>query len=54
MATYSAYLWSRAGFGPMNPLVLVRLVTAALVLITLGVEIVLASFFLSILGLARK
>ena len=54
VATYSAYLWSRAGFGPMNPLVLVRLVTAALVLITLGVEIVLASFFLSILGLARK
>jgi glycosyltransferase involved in cell wall biosynthesis len=54
VATYSAYLWSRAGFGPMNPLVLVRLVTAALVLIILGVEIVLSSFFLSILGLARK
>ncbi|HXW93575.1 MAG TPA: glycosyltransferase [Terriglobales bacterium] len=54
VATYSAYIWSRSGFGPMNPFVLVRLVAAALVLITLGVEIILSSFFLSILGLARK
>jgi glycosyltransferase involved in cell wall biosynthesis len=54
VATYSAYIWSRSGFGPMNPFVLVRLVAAALVLITLGVEIVLSSFFLSILSLARK
>ncbi len=54
VATYSAYIWSRSGFGPMNPFVLVRVVAAALVLITLGVEIILSSFFLSILGLARK
>jgi len=54
VATYSAYIWSRSGFGPMNPFILVRLVAAALVLITLGVEIVLSSFFLSILALARK
>ena len=54
VATYSAYIWSRSGFGPMNPFVLVRLVAAALVLITLGVEIVLSSFFLSILALGRK
>jgi glycosyltransferase involved in cell wall biosynthesis len=54
VAGYSAYIWSRSGFGPMNPFVLVRWVAAALVLITLGVEIVLSSFFLSILGLARK
>ena len=54
VASYSAYIWSRSGFGPMNPFVLVRLVAAALVLITLGFEIVLSSFFLSILSLARK
>jgi hypothetical protein len=54
VATYSAYIWSQSGFGPMNPFVLVRLVAAALVLITLGFEIVLSSFFLSILALARK
>lgn len=54
VASYSAYLWSRSGYGPMNPFVLVRLVAAALLSITLGVEIIFSSFFLSILGLARK
>jgi glycosyltransferase involved in cell wall biosynthesis len=54
IAGYSAYTWSRSGFGPMNPFVLVRLVAAAIVSVTLGVEIIFSSFFLSILGLARK
>ena len=54
IASYSAYVWGSSGFGPMNPFVLVRLVAAALVSITLGVEIVFSSFFLSILSLARK
>ena len=38
----------------MNPVVLVRLVAAVIVSLTLGVEIVFASFFLSILGVGRK
>jgi hypothetical protein len=38
----------------MNPFVLVRLVAAALVSITLGVEIIFSSFLLSILSLARR
>ncbi len=54
VACYSLLLWNRTGFGPMDPVVLVRLVAAAMVTITLGVEIILSSFFLSILGLARK
>jgi len=54
IASYSAYIWRRSGFGPMNPFVLVRLVAAALVSIILGVEIIFSSFFLSILSLARK
>jgi glycosyltransferase involved in cell wall biosynthesis len=54
IAVYSFYLWNRAGFGPMNPVVLVRLVAAVIVSVTVGVEIVLSSFFLSILGIARK
>ena len=54
IAGYSLFLWNRAGFGAMNPVVLVRLVAAVMVSITLGVETILASFFLSILGLARK
>jgi len=51
---HSTYTWSHSGFGPMNPSILVRQVAAALVSITLGVQIILSSFFLSILGLARK
>jgi glycosyltransferase involved in cell wall biosynthesis len=54
IAGYSLFLWNRAGYGPMNPVVLVRLVATVIVSITLGVETILASFFLSILGLARK
>jgi len=54
IACYSAYLWNRSGLGPMNPFMLVRLVAAALLSITLGVQIILSTFFLSILGLARK
>jgi len=54
IAAYSLYLWNRAGFGPMNPVVLVRLVAAVIVSVTLGVEIIFSSFFLSILGVARQ
>lgn len=54
IASYSLLLWNRAGFGPMDPVRLVRLVAAVMVTITLGCEIILASFFISILGLARK
>jgi hypothetical protein len=38
----------------MNPAVLVRLVAAAMVTIILGVQTIFSSFFLSILGMARK
>ncbi len=54
IACYSLLLWNRTGFGPMDPVTLVRLVAAAVVTTTLGVEIIFSSFFLSILGLARK
>lgn len=54
LAGYSLLAWDRAGLGPLDPVHLVRVVAAAMVCIILGVEIVLSSFFLSILGLARK
>jgi glycosyltransferase involved in cell wall biosynthesis len=54
IACYSLLLWNRTGFGPMNPVVLVRLVAAAMVTIILGVQTIFSSFFLSILGLTRK
>jgi glycosyltransferase involved in cell wall biosynthesis len=54
IASYSFYVWNRAGFGPMNPVVQVRLVAAVIVSFTMGVEIIFSSFFLSILGVGRK
>jgi glycosyltransferase involved in cell wall biosynthesis len=54
VASYPLYVWNRAGFGHMDPVVLVRLLAAVIILITLGVEIICSSFFLSILGITRK
>jgi hypothetical protein len=51
---YSVMLWNGHGFGPMDPTSLMRLVACAFGLVLLGVETALASFFFSILGLARK
>ena len=47
------YSWSH-NFGPPSPDRLLRIVTAGLVAITLGVQTILASFFLSVLGLPRQ
>ena len=54
LAFYSLFLWDAQHFGQMDPERLVRVVASTIVLFTLGVEICLASFFLSILGLRRK
>ena len=54
LAAYSLLLWNARHFGPMDPERLVRVVASTIVLFTAGVEICLASFFLSILGLRRK
>jgi glycosyltransferase involved in cell wall biosynthesis len=54
LAAYSFFLWDAQHFGPMDPVRLVRVVASTMVLFTMGVEICLASFFLSILGLSRK
>jgi glycosyltransferase involved in cell wall biosynthesis len=53
-AAYSVMLWNGHGFGVMDPTSLMRVVACALGLVLLGVETALASFFFSILGLARK
>lgn len=54
IASYAFYVSSRAGVGLMSPVVPVRLVAAVIVSLTLGVEIIFSSFFLSILGVGRK
>jgi len=54
IAGYSLILWNGAGFGPLNPVKVVRLAAVAITMIVLGVETIFSSFFLSILGLTRK
>lgn len=53
-AVYSVVLWNVQGFGPMDPLLLMRVVACAVGLILVGVQVTFFSLFVSILGLARK
>jgi len=49
----AAWQWETAGFGSLDVRATMRLVIPAVILMTLGVQTVFASFFLSILGIAR-
>jgi glycosyltransferase involved in cell wall biosynthesis len=46
--------WRSAGFGNLDPQVTMREIIPAAVVLTLGVQTVFASFFLSILGMERE
>jgi len=46
--------WEERSFGPLNPAQSLRLVIPGGVLLTLGLQTILSSFFLSILGLKRR
>ena len=46
--------WSEIGFGELNPSEILRQVIPSILAIALGFQIVLGSFFLSVLGLKRK
>jgi glycosyltransferase involved in cell wall biosynthesis len=46
-------LWGELSFGPLDPVKILRLVIPGSTLIILGVQIILNSFFLSILGLKK-
>ena len=46
--------WEAQFFGPLNPSKTLRLVIPAVIFMTLGLETILSSFFLSILGLKRR
>lgn len=54
LGVHSLLLWSTHRFGPLDPTHVVRIVASTIVLFTLGVQICLSSFFLSILGLNRR
>ena len=46
--------WQSHHFGPLNPEKTMRIVIPGVVFFTLGFQIVLSSFFLSVLGMARR
>lgn len=46
--------WRTRHFGPLDPDKTLRIVIPGFVSLTLGIEIVLSSFFLSVLGMARR
>jgi len=46
--------WRAQQFGQLDPSQMLRLVSPAVVALTLGVEVILSSFFLSVLGMKRE
>jgi len=53
-SVYAFASWGTRSFGPLDPAKTLRIVIPAVTAITLGFQIVLASFFLSVLGLKRR
>jgi len=51
---HAVWIWQQAGLGALDPQVTMRHVIPAVVLMTLGVQTIFASFFLSILSLRRR
>jgi hypothetical protein len=53
-SAYAIGLWSTASFGPLDPTQSLRVVVPAATVLILGLQIMFASFFLSVLGLDRR
>jgi glycosyltransferase involved in cell wall biosynthesis len=53
-ASYAISVWHRSGFGHLLPTQALRITLPSVTALMLGVETIFASFFLSLLGLARK
>jgi len=54
LIAYAAYDWSTTGFGPLDYSYTMRWVIPGVTLAVIGFQTVLASFFLSVLGMRRK
>ena len=53
LSVYAFSFWSATSFGPLDPSRTLRLVIPAVTMMALGLQTVLSSFFLSILGMER-
>lgn len=54
VSLYAVGVWGEAKFGALNPTQTLRLIIPAVVSLTLGCQIILSSFFLSVLDLKRR
>ena len=52
-SAYAVGLWGSASFGPLDTRISLRVVIPAVTALILGVQIVMSSFFMSVLGLRR-
>ncbi len=53
-SVYAFWIWKAASFGDLAPVEMLRLIVPCVTFMTIGVETILSSFFLSVLALARK
>ncbi len=53
-AIYGVRAWEMHGFGPLLPTRVMRIIIPAGSSLVLGCEVILSSFFLSVLGMGRK
>ncbi|MBF0458262.1 MAG: glycosyltransferase [Nitrospirae bacterium] len=51
MSVYALSLWEKTAFGALNPAAMMRITIPAVTILTLGVQVIISSFYLSILGL---
>jgi hypothetical protein len=51
---YAVGVWGERHFGALDPTQMLRVVIPAALLLTLGFEVILSSFFLSVLGMRRQ
>jgi hypothetical protein len=53
-SAWAVLAWERVSFGALDPLRMLRMVIPSVVAVTLGFELILAAFFLSVLRLRRR
>ena len=51
---YAVIEWGKTSFGPLVPFSMMRITIPSLTALVVGIQIILFSFFLSVLGLIRK
>lgn len=54
ISIFALAYWQKAKFGPLAPSISLRFIILGVTLLTLGSQIILASFFFSILGLKHR